>query len=106
LLKHRSHPLWLIALDFNGSSSHGSSTTAAHPNLFGDGLNRGEGQVSCELVDNNDSLSAAMSRFPTQYDSAELPERDRGLVSGRRMVRSFRQVHLGKRILQFGQRLR
>jgi hypothetical protein len=62
--------------------------------------------MSCELVDNNDSLSAAMSRFSTQYDSAELPERCRGLVSGTSLVRSFRQLHLRKRILQFGQRLR
>jgi hypothetical protein len=65
LFKHRSHPIRLIALDFDDSSFHGSSTTAAHPNLFGDGLDHGEGQVSCELVDNNHSLSAAMSRFPT-----------------------------------------
>jgi hypothetical protein len=65
LFKHRPHPIWLIALDFNGSSFHGSSTTAADPNLFGDGLDHGEWQVSGELVDNNDRLSAAMSRFAT-----------------------------------------
>ena len=79
-LKDRSYPGWLIALDFNGSSFHRSSTAAAHSNFFSDDLDKGEGQMSCELVDNNDSLSAAMSRFAAQHDSAGLPERYGGLV--------------------------
>jgi hypothetical protein len=62
--------------------------------------------MSCELVDHNDSLSAVVSGFPTQYHAAQLPERCCGLVGGMRPIRSFWQVHLWKRIYQFGQWIR
>jgi hypothetical protein len=101
-LQHRSYPSRLIALDFNGSSPHGSSATAASPNPFGKCLDHGERQMTRELVDDDDGLSAAVSRFSTQHDAAQLPEGRCALFSRARLIRAFWQVHLRKHVFQLG----
>ena len=95
--------LWPIDSVWNFHAGGERFTTI---NVFTDGLDHGKRQMSCELVDHNDCLSATVSGFPTQHHSAQLPQWCCGLVRGVSPIRSSWQVHFWKRINQFGQWIR